>query len=158
VVAGWNLTPGIDARLLCLHTSRWSLEIHVTVLSKTQVWSRLFAGVAGSNLARGMDGCSCLLFTYMAVNIDCSDREVDSRSIDVRLMCLHTSRWSIEIHVTVLSKTQVWSRLVAGVAGSNLARGLDVRLLCFYIHRVGLIGHSVRGVESVSGHASHWTM
>jgi hypothetical protein len=107
---------------LSLRTSRWQIEIHVTVLSKTQVWSRLFAGVAESNLAR-----SHILFTYMAlVSIDCSDREVDSRLMFVSC-ALHTSRWSVEIHVTVWSKTL----MVAVVAASNLARGMDVRVFWF---------------------------
>jgi hypothetical protein len=37
------------------------------------------------------------------------------------------------IPVTARSKRKVCGRLVAGVAGSNPAEGMDVCLLCFYV-------------------------
>jgi hypothetical protein len=37
------------------------------------------------------------------------------------------------ILVTAQSKEQVFGRLVAGIAGSNPARGMDVCLLCYML-------------------------
>jgi hypothetical protein len=37
------------------------------------------------------------------------------------------------IPVVAQSKAYVWSRLVAGIAGSNPAQGMDVCLLCLYV-------------------------
>jgi hypothetical protein len=39
----------------------------------------------------------------------------------------------VPIPVATRSKTYVCGRLVAGVAGSNPARGIDVCILCLYI-------------------------
>jgi hypothetical protein len=39
--------------------------------------------------------------------------------------------------MAVRSKAQVWSSLIAGIAGSNPAEGMDVCLLCFFLCCVG---------------------
>jgi hypothetical protein len=40
---------------------------------------------------------------------------------------------NLSIPVAARSKTKVYGRLVAGVAGSNPADGMDVCLLCLYV-------------------------
>jgi hypothetical protein len=41
--------------------------------------------------------------------------------------------------VAVLSKMQVFGRLIVGIAGSNPAGGIDVCLLCIFVRCVGSV-------------------
>ena len=54
------------------------------------------------------------------------------------------------ITVTICSKASVGSRLIAGIANSNLAEGMDIRLFClsvlFTFQPLQLAGHSFIGV------------
>jgi hypothetical protein len=63
----------------------------------------------------------------------------------------HVAAW-LTIPVAARSKAQVFGRLVAGVAGSNHAKGMDVCLLCLYVvvlcryRPLPRVDHSSRGV------------
>jgi len=118
-------------------TTNTKEPILVDSSSKKWVCSRSLIGIAGSNPAGGIDVCSLWLLcmfsgrgpTEFGVSSWVWSRNLEDEEGYAHSGCRYMKKEQ-RILVDVRSKVYFCGHSIAGIAGSNPADGMDVRLLC----------------------------